>query len=121
MSDESSSKHRFEKLDAASRKMFELMAQAFSIVTALAWSDAVKSLFADNGVLHVAMRFGPWVYAIVLTLAVFFITQLTFFSKYAKPPCTNLCSVPPEQRQPQVYPIAVSPVTAGMFQSNFGT
>lgn len=108
---------RFEKLDAASHKMFELLVQAFSIVTALAWSDAVKSLFADNGVFHVAMRFGPWVYAIVLTLAVFFITQMTFFSKYARPPCANLCSVPAEQRPPQTFPTPVAPVTAGMFQA----
>jgi hypothetical protein len=112
----SEGKQRYEKLDAASRKMFELLTQAFSIVTALAWSDAVKSLFADNGVFHVAMRFGPWVYAIVLTLVVFFITQMTFFSKYAKAPCINTCSTPPEQRQPQSYPTAVTPSTAGMFQ-----
>jgi hypothetical protein len=108
---------RFERLDAASRKMFELLLQAFSIVTALAWSDAVKSLFAENGVFHVAMRFGPWVYAAVLTLAVFFITQMAFFSKYAKPPCTNLCSTPPEQRQPQTYPMVVNPATVGMVQN----
>ncbi len=110
---------RFEKLDAASRKVFELLAQAFSIVAALAWSEAVRSLFTKDGVLGVASRFGPWVYALTLTLFVFFITQMPFFSKYAKPQCTTLCDAPAKDgtaAAKTTYPLPLAP-TIGMFET----
>jgi hypothetical protein len=78
-------------IDGVPRRMVELLTNAFGLVTALAWSDAVKSLFAENGVLRVATNFGPWVYAVGLTCLVYLLTQMTFFAKYAKPTCTSLC------------------------------
>jgi hypothetical protein len=51
----------------------DLVVAAFGIVSALAFNDAVKSLFAEGGVFERFAKGGPWVAAFVilmLTLAV---------------------------------------------------
>lgn len=72
------------------RRMLELLLGAFTLVTALAWNEAVKSLFAPGGVFGIATRWGPWAYALFITLAVFIATTMS--KKYITPPCTTLCS-----------------------------
>ena len=51
----------------------DLVVAAFGIVSALAFNDAVKSLFAEGGVFAKFAKGGPWVAALIillLTLAV---------------------------------------------------
>ena len=51
----------------------DLVVAAFGIVSALAFNDAVKSLFAEGGVFERFAKGGPWVAAFVimmLTIAV---------------------------------------------------
>ncbi|MFH0986908.1 MAG: DUF5654 family protein [Candidatus Micrarchaeota archaeon] len=45
-----------------------LMTAAFGLVAALAWNEAIKSLFAEGGALHSLADYGPWVYAIIVTI-----------------------------------------------------
>lgn len=40
---------------------------AFGFVAALAWNNAVQSLFAVGGALHFMADYGPWAYAIFVT------------------------------------------------------
>lgn len=49
-------------------KMSNLMTVAFGLVAALAWNDAIKSLFAPGGLLSGAAEYGPWVYAVFVTV-----------------------------------------------------
>lgn len=72
------------------RRILELLVGAFTLVTALAWNDAVKSMFAVGGVLAVATRWGPWVHAVFITLCVYVATS--FAKQYVTPPCTTLCA-----------------------------
>jgi hypothetical protein len=54
-------------------KFADLVVAAFGIVSALAFNDAVKSLFVDGGVFEKFATGGPWVAAVVImmiTLAV---------------------------------------------------
>ena len=46
----------------------DLVVAAFGIVSALAFNDAVKSLFADGGVFEKFAKGGPWVAAFVIML-----------------------------------------------------
>ena len=55
-------------------KMATLATAAFGLVAALAWNDAIKSLFAEGGVLHGVSTGGVWVYAGVVTLIAVFAT-----------------------------------------------
>ncbi|MDA3856010.1 MAG: DUF5654 family protein [Candidatus Woesearchaeota archaeon] len=53
-------------------KLAALITAAFGLVAALAWNDAIKSMFAEGGVLYSLASSGPWIYAILVTvLAVF--------------------------------------------------
>ena len=62
-------------------KISELMTAAFGLIAALAWNDAIKSLFSCQevagpggvktmtcGPLAGAAAYGPWVYAIFVTI-----------------------------------------------------
>ena len=49
-------------------KLLVLITTAFGLVAALAWNDAIKSLFAENGLLHSLATYGPWLYAIFVTI-----------------------------------------------------
>ncbi|MDD5768169.1 MAG: DUF5654 family protein [Methanothrix sp.] len=49
-------------------KMSALITAAFGLVAALAWNDAIKSLFAEGGPLYFMASYGIWGYAILVTL-----------------------------------------------------
>jgi hypothetical protein len=46
----------------------DLLVTAAGIVAALSWNDAVKSLFAEGGILYRFSKGGPWIAAIVITI-----------------------------------------------------
>jgi hypothetical protein len=46
----------------------DLVVAAFGIVSALAFNDAVKSLFAEGGIFEKFAKGGPWVAAFVIML-----------------------------------------------------
>lgn len=45
-----------------------LMTAAFGLVAALAWNDAIKSLFAEGGALYFLASWGIWAYALFVTI-----------------------------------------------------
>jgi len=49
-------------------KISALMTAAFGLIAALAWNDAIKSLFAEGGPLFFIASSGVWVYAILVTV-----------------------------------------------------
>ncbi|MEM0360058.1 MAG: DUF5654 family protein [Candidatus Diapherotrites archaeon] len=49
-------------------KIAALMTAAFGLIAALAWNDAIKSLFAEGGALHFLADFGIWAYAVFVTI-----------------------------------------------------
>jgi hypothetical protein len=49
-------------------KLSQLATAAFGLIAALAWNDAIKSLFAEGGVLHFMAAYGQWAYAVLVTL-----------------------------------------------------
>jgi len=50
------------------------MTAAFGLVAALAWNDAIKSLFAEGGPLYFMASYGIWGYAILVTIIAVFAT-----------------------------------------------
>lgn len=61
------------KKEVADKLVF-LVTGAFGFVAALAWNDAVKSLFAEGGLLHLMSAGGIWIYAVVITFIAVFVT-----------------------------------------------
>ena len=61
---------KYEVLD----KVAALMTAAFGLVAALAWNDAIKSLFAEGGPLYFMASYGIWGYAILVTIIAVFAT-----------------------------------------------
>ena len=62
-----------EAVEDITIRFADLVVAAFGIVSALAFNDAVKSLFTEGGVFEKFSKGGPWVAALVilmLTLAV---------------------------------------------------
>lgn len=55
---------KYEVID----KLAALITAAFGLVAALAWNDAVRSLFAPDGPLYFMASYGIWVYAILVTV-----------------------------------------------------
>jgi hypothetical protein len=54
-------------------KFAALITAAFGLIAALAWNDAIKTLFAEGGALYFFASWGIWAYAIFVTiLAVIF-------------------------------------------------
>jgi len=49
-------------------KIAALMTAAFGLIAALAWNDAIKSLFAEGGLLAFVAKYGVWFYAILVTI-----------------------------------------------------
>jgi len=49
-------------------KLSVLITGAFGLVAALAWNDAIKSLFQEGAPLYFMAAYGPWVYAFLVTL-----------------------------------------------------
>lgn len=55
-------------------KISTLMISAFGLVAALAWNDAITSLFKEGGPLHFMSAYGPFAYAIIVTILVVVLT-----------------------------------------------
>ncbi|MCJ7442967.1 MAG: DUF5654 family protein [Methanotrichaceae archaeon] len=55
-------------------KLSELMTAAFGLVAALAWNEAIKSLFMEGGSLYFVSSYGIWVYALLVTFIAVFAT-----------------------------------------------
>jgi len=55
-------------------KVAALITAAFGLVAALAWNDVIKSLFAEGGALYFMAVYGPWAYAIIVTIIAVFVT-----------------------------------------------
>lgn len=72
------------------KRILELVVGAFTLVTALAWNDAVKSLFTEGGLLGVTARWGPWANAVAITLLVYLASS--WAKQYISTPCTTLCA-----------------------------
>jgi hypothetical protein len=49
-------------------KIAALVTAAFGLVAALAWNDAISSLFKVGGPLYFLASSGPWAYAIIVTV-----------------------------------------------------
>lgn len=49
-------------------KLSALITAAFGLVAALAWNEVILSLFKEGGALHGLAGFGPWAYAILVTI-----------------------------------------------------
>ena len=49
-------------------KLSALVIAAFGLVAALAWNEAIKSLFAEGGALYFIAAGGIWIYAIIVTV-----------------------------------------------------
>ena len=66
-------------------KSTALMMAAFGLIAALAWNDAIKSLFLPGGYLYAVAKYGPWVYAILVTaIAIIAIIWLSKVAEKAK-------------------------------------
>ena len=72
-----------------SREFATLLTSAFGIVAALAWSDAVKGAFDRFAAFKNWPVIGPFVFAVVVTVAAYVIGMLT--SSLVKEQCTKLC------------------------------
>jgi len=55
-------------------KLSALITAAFGLVAALAWNDAIKALFKEEGALEMFASFGPWAYALFVTVLAVFMT-----------------------------------------------
>ena len=51
-----------------------LLIAAFGFVAALAWNEAIQSLFVEGGALEFMADSGPWAYAILVTLLAVIVT-----------------------------------------------
>jgi hypothetical protein len=49
-------------------KIAALMTAAFGLVAALAWNEAIQSVFKEGGPLFFLASSGPWAYAIIVTV-----------------------------------------------------
>lgn len=85
---------RFRKVASAgyevSRELATLLTGAFGIVAALAWSDAVKGAFTRLGAFKEWPFVGPFLYAIMVTVAAYAATLL--MSRFVKAQCTRVCT-----------------------------
>ena len=55
-------------------KLSTLVAAAFGLVAALAWNEAIKSLFREGGALEFVSGGGVWFYAIFVTVIAVLVT-----------------------------------------------
>lgn len=56
-------------------KLETLITAAFGLVAALAWNEAIQSLFREGGPLFFLAAGGKWVYAIVVTILAVLLTM----------------------------------------------
>ena len=76
-----------------SQQFSMLISNAFGIVAALAWSDAINGSMQKLQVFKTNPLLGPFVYAAVITLLAYVAGRA--LSGYLKQPCTQLCKDPP--------------------------
>lgn len=69
-----------------------LIYNAFGIVAALAWADALSGFFQSFDVSKRHPLFGPFMYAALVTLFAWFVGH--WLSNSVKLPCTRLCDDP---------------------------
>jgi len=55
-------------------KLATLITAAFGFVAALAWNDAIKSLFIEGGPLYFLAAYSIWIYAFGVTILAVIIT-----------------------------------------------
>lgn len=77
--------------DSVPRHFLTLVANAFSIVSALAWSEAITGFFEKVNMFRNAPLAGPFVYAILITMLAYLVAK--WFE--VKPGCTRLCEPQP--------------------------
>lgn len=80
-----------------------LISNAFAIVAALAWSDALKGVFDHLELFKGHAVVGAFVMAAVITLIAFLAGRA--LGRYAKQPCTRLC----DATSPTGSPTTVAP------------
>ena len=80
-----------------SRELATMMTSAFGIVAALAWSDAVKGSFDRMGAFKNWPIVGPFVFAVMVTLAAYVASSL--MSRFVKEQCTKLCTTNQTEKQ----------------------
>ncbi len=100
--------------NSVSQKLFDMLMNAFGLVTALAWSDAVKSLFAVGGLLGFTQKLGVWFYAISITLALYLVTRYTIIGRWLRPTCTTLCEPTVEAVRGAIKPLATADLAAAV-------
>ena len=49
-------------------KIAALITAAFGLIAALAWNDAISSLFKEGGPLYFLAAWGVWAYAVFVTI-----------------------------------------------------
>jgi hypothetical protein len=76
-----------------SQQFTTLIVNAFSLVAALAWSEALSGAFEKIPFFKSVPTWGPFMYAGLVTLAAYFVAKS--LSGYVKTPCTTLCTPPP--------------------------
>lgn len=52
-----------------------LITNSLGLVVALAWNNAFQNLFKYNKILE---KYGPWVYAIIVTIIIIILTKLNY-------------------------------------------
>lgn len=76
-----------------SREFATLLTNAFGLVAALAWSDALKGAFARIQAFKDWPAVGPFILAALITVGAYACSVA--MSRIVKPQCTKMC--PPEQ------------------------
>lgn len=72
-----------------SQQFSTLIANAFGIVAALAWSDALNGFFQKIKLFNASPKLGPFVFAAAITLVAYLVGKA--LSRYVNAPCTRLC------------------------------
>lgn len=89
--------------EAVTQEFATLITNAVSLVSALAWSEAMKTILQNNTMFQGNRYIGPIVYAICVTLLAFVVSRT--LGKKAKPACTSICppkpTPTPETRRPE--------------------
>ena len=68
------------EINNVANEIIKLIIASLSFITALAWNDAFQSFFKKNKYLN---SYGPWVYAIVITIiTVLIITKIRIIKKW---------------------------------------
>jgi hypothetical protein len=76
-----------------SREFATLITNAFGLIAALAWSDAIKAIFDKLGKLKYWPFSGPVMFAVLITIMAYVATVTV--GRFVKDSCTKVC--PPEE------------------------